>query len=146
MRVVLQRVRTASVTVDGEVTGSIGLGLCLLVGIAPEDTDGTLQQMAERVTHLRIFPDDRGRFHHSLLDVGGSALLVPQFTLFADCSKGRRPEFFGAAPPPVAAPLFERFAEAMRARLDGRVGCGVFGAHMLVALENDGPVTLTLEI
>lgn len=145
MKIVLQRVRSASVTVDGEITGAIGHGVCLLVGIAPEDTAETLKQAVEKIVNLRIFPDEKGRFHFSLLDTGGGALLVPQFTLFGDCSKGRRPEFFGAAKPEMAEPMFAQLKDLFGKELGNRVGAGVFGAHMVVSIENDGPVTLMLE-
>lgn len=146
MRIVLQRVTTASVRVDGQVTGEIGAGVCLLIGIAPTDTAATLRLAVEKVTNLRIFPDGKGRFHYSLLDTKGGALLVPQFTLFGDSSKGRRPEFFGAAKPEIAEPMFRELCGLFSAALEGRVGSGVFGAHMAVQLENDGPVTLILEL
>lgn len=118
----------------------------LLIGFAPEDTPVQLARMAQKVVDLRIFPDDKGRFHHSLLEIGGAILLVPQFTLFADTDKGRRPEFFSAMPPAAAQELFLKAPAAFRAAGVQRVESGTFGAHMQVALINDGPVTITLEI
>ena len=143
MRVLLQRVSGASVTVDGAVTGEIEGGLLLLVGIGPADGPNDARRLAEKAATLRIFNDDAGKFNRSLLDVGGAALVVSQFTLYADTRKGRRPSFIDAAPPDVAAPLVDAFAEALRGQ-GVRVERGVFGAHMRVALVNDGPVTIML--
>ncbi|MFN8390452.1 MAG: D-aminoacyl-tRNA deacylase [Bdellovibrionota bacterium] len=145
MKVLLQRVSSASVTVDEKIRGAIGRGLVLLVGIAEGDTREKLEPMAAKLSNLRIFPDERGKFHYSLKDIGGEVLAVPQFTLFADTTKGRRPEFFGAMRPELAKPLFEEFAEALAAQGISRIECGVFGAHMAVELVNDGPVTIMLE-
>ncbi len=141
MRVVLQRVREAAVRVRGEIVGQIGPGLLLFIGIGPDDGDAEIAWMAEKIPNLRIFPDEHGRMGRSLLDVGGQILAVSQFTLYADCRKGRRPSFVGAAPPGVAEPLYERLCEAFAAR-GVHVQRGVFGAHMEVSLVNDGPVTL----
>lgn len=145
MRVVLQRVSSASVTVEGEAVASVGKGLLLLAGFTPGDDDGTLRWMAQKVVDLRIFPDEAGLMNLGLGDVGGDILLVSQFTLYGDTRKGRRPSFVHAAPPEIAVPLYERFAEVLREVAPGRVETGVFGAHMDVALVNDGPVTLVLE-
>ncbi len=145
MKVLLQRVSNASVSVDGESIAQIGEGLLLLVGIAREDTESVLKPMAEKISTLRIFPDEKGRFHHSLLDIGGAVLAVPQFTLFADTNKGRRPEFFAAAPPDAASKMFDSFAAELSAAGIEQVRTGVFGAHMKVELLNDGPVTIMLE-
>ncbi|MCB0323111.1 MAG: D-tyrosyl-tRNA(Tyr) deacylase [Bdellovibrionales bacterium] len=145
MRICLQRVSEASVTIAGERTASIGRGLLLLVGIAQDDDGSQLQPMAEKIAQMRIFPDERGRFHHSLIDIGGAVLLVPQFTLFADTTKGRRPDFFGAMKPPRAAELFTEFAAVWAALGISPVATGVFGAEMQVGLVNDGPVTIWLE-
>ena len=145
MRIVLQRVSQASVDVDGKRIASIGQGLLLLVGIACEDSAVDLQKTARKIIDLRIFEDDEGKMNRSLRDVGGAVLAVSQFTLYADISKGRRPSFIHAAPPGLAEPLFESFVDALR--LEGvDVQTGRFGAKMAVRLENDGPVTLTLEV
>lgn len=144
MRVVVQRVARASVTVEGEVVGAIDAGLLLLVGIAHDDTDDRLSWMADKLTGLRIFRDDDGRMNRSVIDVGGAVLAVSQFTLLGDARKGRRPSFVGAAPPEVAEPLFDRFVALLGERVE-RVETGVFGAMMDVALVNDGPVTLVVD-
>lgn len=140
----MQRVSRASVTVDEHITGEIGPGLLILLGVAPDDDDDTAAALAERTANLRIFTDDNGRFNWSLLDIAGEALVVSQFTLYADMRKGRRPSFVGAAPPDIAAPLVDSYAEALRS-LGIRVATGVFGAMMQVALINDGPVTIILD-
>ena len=154
MRVVLQRVTRASVTVENETVGSttvgpttvgaIGPGLLLLVGAADGDDDAIARRLARKCAELRIFPGDDGRFDRSLLDTGGEALVVSQFTLLADVRKGRRPSFTAAAPPEIAAPLCDAFAEALRA-LNVPVSTGRFGAMMQVELVNDGPVTIILD-
>ena len=144
MRIVLQRVSRARVTVEGRVTGAIGRGLLLLVGFTGGDTDETLRWMAEKVVGLRVFTDPGGKMNLSVDEVGGALLVVSQFTLYGDARKGRRPSFVEAAPPGVAIPLYERFLELLRAA--GRpVETGEFGAMMEVELVNDGPVTLLLE-
>jgi D-tyrosyl-tRNA(Tyr) deacylase len=144
MRVVLQRVSRAKVTVDGRVTGEIGRGLLLLAGFTDGDTDDALAWMADRVVGLRIFPDDDGKMNRSVQDVDGALLVVSQFTLYGDTRKGRRPSFIEAARPEVAIPLYERFLQMLRDT--GRpVQTGEFGAMMDVELVNDGPVTLILE-
>ncbi len=135
----MQRVARASVTPGG----SIGAGLCVLLGIADGDTEPDVVRMAEKIARLRIFANDDGKFDRSLLDTGGGALVVSQFTLIADTAKGNRPSFSGAARPEVAEPLYERFAETLRG-LGVEVATGVFGAHMQVELVNDGPVTIVL--
>ena len=145
MKIVLQRVSSASVTVDGKITGEIAEGLMLLTGFGQGDTDLKLRPMAEKISNLRIFANDQGKFHYSLLDRNGGVLLVPQFTLFADTSKGRRPEFFGAMPPVEASPMFDRFVEEFRKLGIASVQTGVFGADMKVALVNDGPVTICMD-
>ncbi len=144
MRVLLQRVRKASVTVGGEVVGAIGQGYVALVGVGHGDGEEQAQWLAQKVAGLRVFEDADGKFNLSILDVGGSALVVSQFTLYADARKGRRPAFVDAAPPEVAGPLVERFATLLRAA-GVPVEMGVFGAHMLVEIHNDGPVTIWLE-
>ncbi len=143
MRALLQRVREASVTVDGEVVGAIGLGLCILLGVGPDDDEAVARRLWEKIRHLRIFDDERGHMNRSLLDVGGGALIVSQFTLYADARHGRRPGFTGAAEPGKARELYGRFCEV--AAEDVPVGTGVFAADMQVALVNDGPVTLWLD-
>lgn len=144
MRVVLQRVSEARVTVHGDMVGSVGRGLLLLVGIAPGDGPAELAWMAKKVVGLRIFPDAEGRMNRSLLDVDGGILAISQFTLYGDCRRGRRPSFVGAAPPDLASPLYDRFCELLEAE-GVPVGRGIFGADMAVSLVNDGPVTLVLE-
>ncbi len=144
MRVVLQRVRHASVTIDGRVAGEIGAGLLLLVGFAPDDREDALEWMADKVVNLRVFADDQGRMNRSLLEIGGGCLIVSQFTLYGDASRGRRPSFIGAAPPDIAIPLYERFLTLVGER-GVPVESGEFGAMMDVELLNDGPVTLVLE-
>ncbi len=144
MRAVIQRVSAASVSVDGVVVGQIGPGLLVLLGVGQGDAEREAELLAEKIANMRIFPDDEGRFNRSLIDAGGAALVVSQFTLYADTRRGRRPSFSDAAPPELAAPLVEVFAAALRLR-GLAVASGVFGAHMLVALENDGPVTIVLD-
>lgn len=144
MRVLLQRVSRASVTVASQTIGEIGLGYLLLVGFTHSDTNATLEWMADKVVGLRLFPDDDGRMNRSLAEVGGALLVVSQFTLYGDTKKGRRPSFVEAAPPDVAVPLYERFIQ--RLRDEGvTVATGEFGVMMEVALVNDGPVTLWLD-
>jgi len=144
MRIVLQRVREASVTIEGRVTGAIGIGFLLLVGFAPGDTAAEVEWLAEKVTGLRLFPDEEGKMNRDLAAVGGALLVVSQFTLYGDASRGRRPSFIGAARPEEAIPLYEAFIAALcGAGLE--VATGEFGADMQVSLVNDGPVTLLLE-
>ena len=140
MRAVVQRVARASATPGGR----IGAGLCVLLGVAAGDDETAADRLAGKVARLRIFEDEEGRFDRSLLETGGEALVVSQFTLIADTAKGNRPSFSGAARPAQAEPLYERFAEALRAQ-GIRVETGVFGARMAVELLNDGPVTIVLE-
>jgi D-tyrosyl-tRNA(Tyr) deacylase len=144
MKIVLQRVNEAEVTVDGQSIGRIGLGLVLLVGVGHEDTEEQARYLAEKCLHLRIFEDEGGKMNRSLLDVGGQILAISQFTLYGDTRKGRRPGFTDAAPPEQAEPLYERFVELLREG-DVTVETGRFGQHMLVRIHNDGPVTLILE-
>jgi D-aminoacyl-tRNA deacylase len=144
VRAVVQRVREARVLADGVVAGAIGPGLCVLLGVAEEDADGEATRLARRVALLRVFENEAGRFDRSLLDVGGAALVVSQFTLIADTAKGNRPSFASAARAEHAEPLYERFCEELR-RLGVSVATGVFGARMLVELANDGPVTIILD-
>lgn len=144
MRVLLQRVSQASVTVDGHIVGEIGPGLLLLVGVGHGDSEREAEWLAEKVAGLRLFADDEGKMNRAVTDVGGSALVVSQFTLYGDASRGRRPSFTEAGPPALANRLYEHFA-AHLARLGVPVARGVFQADMKVALVNDGPVTLMLE-
>jgi D-aminoacyl-tRNA deacylase len=144
MRVVLQRVSRALVTVEGRVTGEIGPGLLLLVGFTAGDGEEALRWMAEKVAALRVFTDAEGKMNRSVEEIGGGLLVVSQFTLYGDARKGRRPSFIDAARPEVAIPLYERFVEILRAT-GLPVGTGEFGAMMEVELVNDGPVTLILE-
>jgi D-tyrosyl-tRNA(Tyr) deacylase len=144
MRVVLQRVNEASVTVDGEVIASIGRGLLLLVGAAEGDDAAQARRLAQKCAEMRIFSDEEGRFNLSLLDVRGEALIVSQFTLIADVRRGRRPSFVAAAPPEQAEPLVEAFTRAL-GDAGVTVRTGRFGAKMSVSLVNDGPVTIVLD-
>jgi D-tyrosyl-tRNA(Tyr) deacylase len=145
VRALLQRVARASVRVEGRDVGSIDQGLLILVGVGHEDTDATAIGQARRVTELRIFADADGRTNRSILDVGGAALVVSQFTLYADTSRGRRPGFTDAAAPDVAERLYMRFAEALREAGVADVQTGEFGAAMQVELVNDGPFTIWLD-
>ena len=145
MRAVVQRVSAARVRVDGEVRGEIGPGLAVLLGVARGDDEAAAARLAGRVARLRIFENEEGKFDRSLLDVGGAALAVSQFTLIADTAKGNRPSFSDAARPEQAEPLYEAFCTALRA-LGVPVERGVFGARMEVELVNDGPVTIVLDV
>ncbi len=144
MRAVIQRARSARVSVDDAAIGETGRGLAVLLGVAEGDGEGDAAWMAAKLCELRIFEDEEGRMNLSLEDVGGEMLLVSQFTLLADCRKGRRPSFVGAAPPDEGERLYERVVSLARER-GVRVATGSFGAHMLVAIENDGPVTIVLD-
>jgi D-tyrosyl-tRNA(Tyr) deacylase len=145
MRAVVQRVSGARVLVDGVVRGEVGRGLVVLLGVAREDGAGSAERLAGKVARLRIFEDEGGRFDRSVLDIGGAALVVSQFTLLADTAKGNRPSFTEAAPPEEAEPLYRRFCDELAA-LGVPVETGVFGARMQVELVNDGPVTIILDI
>jgi D-tyrosyl-tRNA(Tyr) deacylase len=145
VRVVLQRVGEASVTVEGKRVSEIGPGLLLLVGVAAGDGEAQADWLAEKVAGLRVFNDEEEKMNLSVRDVGGEVLAVSQFTLLADTRKGKRPSFVRAAPPEVAEPLFDHFCERLRASGVGTVETGSFGAMMEVALVNDGPVTIVLE-
>jgi len=144
MRAVVQRVSRASVSVAGEVVGAIGRGVVVLVGITHDDVEEQAEWLARKIAGLRIFEDSAGKINAGLLDVDGAALVISQFTLYADVRKGRRPSFTGAARPEVAEPLVEHFAQVLRDH-GVPVETGVFGAHMLVEIHNDGPVTILLE-
>jgi D-tyrosyl-tRNA(Tyr) deacylase len=143
VRAVVQRVLRARVVVRGETIGAIGPGLCVLLGVAADDVVDDAERLAEKIAQLRVFENEAGKFDLSLLDVDGEALVVSQFTLIADTSKGNRPSFSDAAPPEQAGPLYEAFCGAL-SELDIRVETGVFGARMKIELVNDGPVTLVL--
>jgi len=144
MRVVVQRVSEAAVAVDGEIIAAIGRGLVLLVGLAAGDSEANVAWMAGKIAGLRVFTDAGGLMNAALADVGGRVLAVPQFTLLADCRKGRRPSFDAAMAPAHAAPLFDRFVTLLAARI-GPVATGRFGASMQIRLVNDGPVTFVIE-
>lgn len=144
MRAVLTRVASASVTIDGQVRGSIGKGFLILLGIGPNDTPAICKKLAEKCVGLRIFTDDQDKMNLGLNDVGGEVLVISQFTLYGDCKKGRRPNFMNAAPPAIAIPLYEQFLDECRT-LGFEPQHGEFGAHMDVASVNDGPVTLILD-
>ncbi|GIL09183.1 MAG: D-aminoacyl-tRNA deacylase [Chloroflexota bacterium] len=145
MRVILQRVRQGRVTVDGVVTGAVELGLVALVGVTHADTPAEADLLARKTASLRIFDDASGKMNLSALEVGAGALVISQFTLYADARRGRRPGFTDAARPEAAAPLVARYAERLRAEGIARVEHGVFGALMLVEIHNDGPVTIILD-
>jgi D-aminoacyl-tRNA deacylase len=145
MRALLQRVSRAAVRVDDETIAAIGPGLLILVGVGHDDDEPTATALARRVTELRIFADDGGRTNRSILDSGGAAMIVSQFTLYADTSRGRRPGFTDAAPPDLAERLYLRFAEGLRAAGVADVQTGSFGAEMAVELVNDGPFTIWLD-
>lgn len=144
MRAVVQRVSSSKVTVDGNVTGEISKGLLVLLGVTHEDTSKDVDYMIDKILNLRIFEDENEKMNLSLKDVGGELLVVSQFTLYGDCRKGKRPSFSNAARPDVAIPLYEEFIKKAKDQ-DVSVGTGEFGAHMMVDLTNDGPVTILLE-
>lgn len=146
----LQRVAQASVAVDGKEVAAVGVGYLVLVGFGEMDTldlpgSKIWRGMIDKMLHLRVFPDDAGKLNLSLLDIGGEVLLVSQFTLYADCRKGRRPSFHAACPPQTATQLYNRLCDDVEALIPGKVGRGIFGADMKVGLLNDGPVTILLD-
>ena len=144
MRAVLTRVKSASVTVEGQITGQIGRGFLILLGVGPEDTEKECDKLCKKLLSLRIFTDENDKMNLGLEDVAGSVLVVSQFTLYGSCKKGRRPDFFGAAAPEKANALYERFLQ--QCQLNGYPPQhGIFGAHMEVASVNDGPVTLVVD-
>lgn len=145
MRALIQRVTRAGVEVEGEVVGRIDAGLLILLGIAPDDTPATADRLADKAVNLRIFSDPDGKFNLSLLDTVGGCLVVSQFTLYADCRKGRRPSFTDAAPPAAAERMYQYFVQRLGQLGVARVATGRFGAHMRVDLLNDGPVTILLD-
>ncbi len=144
MRLVIQRVLEARVTVDHRVTGQIGPGLLVLLGIHNDDTEADIPWLVEKLIHLRIFTDAHGKMNRSVLETEGGVLVVSQFTLYGNCRNGRRPDFMSAAPPERAIPLYEAFVEALRCQVSS-VETGEFGAKMAVSLVNDGPVTLIID-
>lgn len=144
MRVLVQRVKSSSVTIDGVVNGAVGTGLTILVGVTHTDTEAEAKYLAEKCVNLRIFEDEAGKMNRSLLDINGEALIISQFTLYGDTTQGRRPFFGDAARPEIAEPLYEKFIEFVK--LYGvNVATGIFGADMKVEIINDGPVTLMIE-
>jgi D-tyrosyl-tRNA(Tyr) deacylase len=145
MIALVQRVSSASVTVDGRETGSIGAGMLILLGVHNDDTEAELDWLVKKCAQLRIFRDDEGRMNRSIEDVGGDALVVSQFTLYANTEKGNRPSYVHSAGPEKAEPLYELFIQRLSARLGRTVPSGIFGAMMDVELVNDGPVTIWLE-
>lgn len=145
MRAVIQRVSSASVTIDGAVKSAIGPGLLVLLGVGHEDGPQDVEWLAAKIAGLRIFADEAGVMNCSVVDVGGEALVVSQFTLMASTKKGNRPSYIGAAGHELAIPLYERFCAALSAAIGKEVGTGVFGADMKVALVNDGPVTICID-
>src|SRR5829696_384536 len=145
MKVILQRVRRGSVTVDGRVIGAVEQGFVALVGVTHGDTQAEAELLARKTANLRVFEDDQGKMNLSALETGGGVLVISQFTLYADTRKGRRPSFIDAAPPDIAAPLVEYYAERLQAEGIGRIEKGVFGAMMQVEIHNDGPVAIILD-
>jgi D-tyrosyl-tRNA(Tyr) deacylase len=145
MKLVIQRVNEAWVKIAGEIKGSIGQGLLLLAGITPDDTAEDLEWLAKKTIQLRIFNDEAGKMNCSLLEVGGSILLISQFTLLASTKKGNRPSYIGAAPPAIAIPLYEKFIQLLEQQLGQPIQTGSFGADMKVGLVNDGPVTIIID-
>lgn len=145
MRAILQRVRTGRVTVDHETVGEIGAGYVILLGVTHEDGPDQARRLAEKTAHLRVFEDDQGKMNRSALDTGAEILVISQFTLYADAKKGRRPSFTRAASPDIAEPLVAQFVDFLQVLGVKKVETGLFGAHMLVHIENEGPVTIILD-
>ena len=145
MKAIVQRVARSSVRVERDIVGQIDQGLMILLGVTDTDGDKEARWLANKIAGLRIFADNEGKMNLSLLDIGGSALVISQFTLYGDCRKGRRPSFTDAARPELAEPLYKRFVELLRQTGVEQVESGVFGAEMMVEIHNDGPVTLILE-
>lgn len=145
MKVVVQRVSQASITVDAKVVSKIGEGLLILLGIEAEDTQEDINWLTKKVTNLRIFNDENGVMNESLLSVDGEVIVVSQFTLQASTKKGNRPSYLKAAKPNISEPLYEAFVKTLQKEINKKVGTGVFGAHMEVALVNDGPVTIIID-
>lgn len=144
MIAVIQRVQNSSVSIDGKINGECAHGLMILLGVAKGDTEEDARLLATKISKLRIFCDDNGKMNLSIKDVNGEALVVSQFTLLANYKKGNRPDYFGAADPSVAIPLYEYFVELMRSEIK-HVGTGIFGADMQVSILNDGPVTIVMD-
>lgn len=144
MRAVIQRVKHASCTIDGVVSGAIEQGFCIFVGFCDQDTESVMDKMIHKIINLRVFEDEKGLMNRSLFQIGGKILLISQFTLYADCKKGNRPSFIKAAKPMIASPMYEKMIEKMRAT-GTVVETGVFGADMKIDLLNDGPVTIWLD-
>lgn len=144
MKAVIQRVQKGRVSVGGKMLSSINLGLVILLGVGPDDTNEQAQKLAQKIAHLRIFADENGKMNLSLMDIGGEALVVPQFTLYADTRRGHRPSFTDAAPPKIAKPLVDYFVSCLD-EIGVSTAMGQFGAHMLVEIHNDGPVTILIE-
>jgi D-tyrosyl-tRNA(Tyr) deacylase len=144
MKAVIQRVQKGRVSVGGKMLSSINLGLVILLGVGPDDTNDQAQKLAQKIAHLRIFADENGKMNLSLMDIGGEALVVPQFTLYADTRRGHRPSFTDAAPPKIAEPLVDYFVSCLD-EIGVSTAMGQFGAHMLVEIHNDGPVTILIE-
>jgi D-tyrosyl-tRNA(Tyr) deacylase len=145
MRAVIQRVSEASCKVDGKITGQIGIGFLVLLGIEDADTDEDLQWLAQKITGLRVFGDENGLMNKALADIGGDILLISQFTLFAQTKKGNRPSFIRAARPDKAIPMYEQMIRVLESITGKKIATGVFGADMKVSLVNDGPVTITID-
>lgn len=145
MIAVVQRVYEASVKINGEIYGSINNGLLVFFCVENEDTDDKIQYMSEKILNLRIFEDDNGKMSKSLQDINGDMLIISQFTLAADCSKGRRPDFTGAAKPDIAKEMYNKFIEDVSSKINGKISSGQFGADMKVSLINDGPVTMIIK-
>jgi D-tyrosyl-tRNA(Tyr) deacylase len=145
MRAVLQRVRQGRVAVGGQIVGQIGPGYVILLGVTYGDGPVEVKKLAEKTVHLRVFEDEQGKMNLSALDTGAEILVISQFTLYADTRKGRRPSFTNAAPPEIAEPLVTQFAAELQALGVKKIASGVFGAHMLIHIENDGPVTIILD-
>lgn len=144
MKAVIQRVQKGRVSVGGKMLSSINLGLVILLGVGPDDTNEQAQKLAQEIAHLRIFADENGKMNLSLMDIGGEVLVVPQFTLYADTRRGHRPSFTDAAPPKIAEPLVDYFVSYLD-EIGVSTAMGQFGAHMLVEIHNDGPVTILIE-
>ncbi len=144
MKAVIQRVQKGRVSVGGKMLSSINLGLVILLGVGPDDTNEQTQKLAQKIAHLRIFADENGKMNLSLMDIGGEVLVVPQFTLYADTRRGHRPSFTDAAPPKIAEPLVDYFVSCLD-EIGVSTAMGLFGAHMLVEIHNDGPVTILIE-
>ncbi|MCQ6960321.1 D-aminoacyl-tRNA deacylase [Mucilaginibacter aquariorum] len=145
MRAVIQRVSEASCKVDGEITGQIGIGFMILLGVEDADTDEDLQWLAQKITGLRVFSDENGLMNKALADIGGDILLISQFTLFAQTKKGNRPSFIRAARPDKAIPMYEKMISVLESITGKKIATGIFGADMKVSLVNDGPVTITID-